>query len=191
MSTKNERQEMLIRLIKENEISTQEELTALMKEKGFPITQATCSRDIKDLGIIKVTVSGQTTKYAVLDRTGEIAPGRLLAVFSNSLLSCSSAMNLVVVRTLPGMAQAALGVQPALDGQVNFEVRVNNNVPSSRINKWQIRFGQAATIRTNNGKLYTDLRVLGVNISKDEDFFTISIGAKAPTIINEIERRTR
>ena len=107
MSTKNERQEMLIRLIKENEISTQEELTALMKEKGFPITQATCSRDIKDLGIIKVTVSGQTTKYAVLDRTGEIAPGRLLAVFSNSLLSRSSAMNLVVVRTLPGMAQAA------------------------------------------------------------------------------------
>lgn len=107
MSTKNERQEMLIRLIKENDISTQEELTALMKAKGFPITQATCSRDIKDLGIIKVTVSGQVTKYAVLDRTGEIAPGRLLAVFSNSLLSCTSAMNLVVVRTLPGMAQAA------------------------------------------------------------------------------------
>ena len=107
MSTKNERQEMIIRLIKENDISTQEELTSLMKEHGFQVTQATCSRDIKDLGIIKVTVPGQMTKYAVLDRTGDIAPGRLLAVFSNSLLSCSSAMNLVVVRTLPGMAQAA------------------------------------------------------------------------------------
>lgn len=102
----------------------------------------------------------------------------------------STRSNLKEMQT-QGMAQVALGVQPVLDGQVNFEVRVNNNVPSSRINKWQIRFGQAATIRTNNGKLYTDLRVLGVNISKDEDFFTISIGAKAPTIINEIERRTR
>lgn len=107
MSTKNERQEMIIRLIKENNISTQEELTSLMKAHGFQVTQATCSRDIKDLGIIKVTVPGQNTKYAVLDRTGDIAPGRLLAVFSNSLLSCKSAMNLVVVRTLPGMAQAA------------------------------------------------------------------------------------
>ncbi|MCR5803419.1 MAG: arginine repressor [Clostridia bacterium] len=107
MSTKNDRQEAIIRLIKENDISTQDELTALMKKNGFKVTQATCSRDIKDLGIIKVTGPGQTTKYAVLDRTGDIAPGRLLAVFSNSLLSCECAMNLVVVRTLPGMANAA------------------------------------------------------------------------------------
>lgn len=107
MSTKNERQEAIIKLIKENDISTQDELTNLMRERGFQVTQATCSRDIKDLGIIKVTVPGQNTKYAVLDRTGDIAPGRLLAVFANSLLSCESAMNLVVVRTLPGMAQAA------------------------------------------------------------------------------------
>ena len=107
MSTKNDRQEAIIRLIRENDISTQDELTALMKKNGFKVTQATCSRDIKDLGIIKVTGPGQTTKYAVLDRTGDIAPGRLLAVFSNSLLSCECAMNLVVVRTLPGMANAA------------------------------------------------------------------------------------
>ena len=107
MSTKNERQEAIIKLIKENDISTQDELTNLMRERGFQVTQATCSRDIKDLGIIKVTVPGQNTKYAVLDRTGDIAPGRLLAVFANSLLSCESAMNLDVVRTLPGMAQAA------------------------------------------------------------------------------------
>lgn len=107
MSTKNDRQEAIIRLIRENDISTQDELTALMKKNGFKVTQATCSRDIKDLGIIKVTGPGQTTKYAVLDRTGDIAPGRLLAVFANSLLSCECAMNLVVVRTLPGMANAA------------------------------------------------------------------------------------
>ena len=106
MSTKNDRQEAMIRLIKDYEISTQDELTRRMTELGFKVTQATCSRDIKDLGIIKVTSASGSTKYAVLDRTGDIAPGRLLSVFSNALLSCSSAMNLVVIRTLPGMAQA-------------------------------------------------------------------------------------
>ncbi len=104
---KNDRQEMIIKLIRENDISTQEELTAMMKAKGYSVTQATCSRDIKELGIIKITLPNQGTKYAFMERTGDIAPGRLLAVFSNSLLSWKSAMNLVVIRTLPGMAQAA------------------------------------------------------------------------------------
>ncbi|MCQ2482410.1 MAG: arginine repressor [Clostridia bacterium] len=104
---KNERQELIIKLIKENVITTQEELTNMVNSNGYQITQATCSRDIKELGIIKVAVPNQGTKYAVLERTGDVAPGRLLAVFSNSVLSCSPAMNIVVIKTLPGMAQAA------------------------------------------------------------------------------------
>lgn len=104
---KNDRQEMIIKLIKENDISTQDELTALMKKNGYTVTQATCSRDIKELGIIKVTLPNQGTKYAVLDRTGDVAPGRLLSVFANCIISSKSAMNIVVVKTLPGMAQAA------------------------------------------------------------------------------------
>lgn len=106
-TAKNDRQEMIIKLVKEHEISTQDELTSLMKANGYAITQATCSRDIKELGIIKVTLPNQASKYAVLDRTGDIAPGRLLNVFANSLISCKSAMNMVVIKTLPGMAQAA------------------------------------------------------------------------------------
>ena len=106
-TAKNDRQEMIIKLIKEHDISTQDELTSRMKDSGFTVTQATCSRDIKELGIIKVTLPNGMSKYAVLDRTGDIAPGRLLNVFSNSLISCKSAMNMVVIKTLPGMAQAA------------------------------------------------------------------------------------
>ena len=98
---------MIIKLIKEHDISTQEELTAKVKAAGFEATQATCSRDIKELGIIKITMPDKTTKYAVLDRTGDVAPGRLLAVFANSLISVQSAMNMLVIKTLPGMAQAA------------------------------------------------------------------------------------
>ena len=84
---KNARQELILRLIREKDISTQEDLTRLVREAGFEATQATCSRDIKELGIIKITLPNKTTKYAVLDRTGDVAPGRLLAVFSNSLVS--------------------------------------------------------------------------------------------------------
>ena len=106
-TAKNARQEMIIKLIKEHDISTQEELTAKVKAAGFEATQATCSRDIKELGIIKITMPDKTTKYAVLDRTGDVAPGRLLAVFANSLISVQSAMNMLVIKTLPGVAQAA------------------------------------------------------------------------------------
>ena len=106
-TAKNSRQEVILKLIRENDIATQEELTALVKGSGINTTQATVSRDIKDLGIIKVTLPNKSTKYAVLDRTGDSAPGRLLAVFSNSVRTIETAMNIVVIKTLPGMAQAA------------------------------------------------------------------------------------
>ncbi|MBR2523241.1 MAG: arginine repressor [Clostridiales bacterium] len=106
-TAKNSRQEMIIKLIRDKDISTQEELTALVRKSGIDTTQATVSRDIKDLGIIKVTLPNKSTKYAILDRTGDTAPGRLLAVFANSVITVESAMNIVVIKTLPGMAQAA------------------------------------------------------------------------------------
>lgn len=106
-TAKNSRQEIILKLIRENDIATQEELTAMVKASGINTTQATVSRDIKDLGIIKVTLPNKSTKYAVLDRTGDSAPGRLLAVFSNSVRTIETAMNIVVIKTLPGMAQAA------------------------------------------------------------------------------------
>lgn len=104
---KNERQEAMLRLVRAKEISTQEELARELEAEGWQVTQATVSRDIKDLGIIKVTLPSGGTKYSVLDRTGDVAPGRLLSVFSHCVLSSEVAMNLVVVKTLPGMANAA------------------------------------------------------------------------------------
>ena len=104
---KNDRQEAMLRLVRAKEISTQEELARELEAEGWQVTQATVSRDIKDLGIIKVTLPSGGTKYSVLDRTGDVAPGRLLSVFSHCVLSSDVAMNLVVVKTLPGMANAA------------------------------------------------------------------------------------
>ena len=101
------RQNKILELISTTVVETQEQLCQLLKDAGYDVTQATVSRDIKELGIIKVILPNNQSKYAVLDKTGDIAPGRLLSVFSNTLLSCTNAMNLVVITTLPGMAQAA------------------------------------------------------------------------------------
>lgn len=104
--TKHERQARLLALIGATEIGTQEELVAGLVAQGLAVTQATVSRDIKELGIIKVMAASGAQKYVPLDRTGEVSPGRLLKVFSEAAVSCDSALNTVVMRTLPGMAQA-------------------------------------------------------------------------------------
>jgi len=104
---KNPRQEKILEIVQSRDVTTQEELTRLVREAGFEATQATCSRDIKKLGIIKITLPGGNTKYVALERSGDVTPGRLLSVFTNSLISVNDAMNIVVIKTLPGMAQAA------------------------------------------------------------------------------------
>lgn len=104
---KNDRQESILRLIRTTDISTQEELVRELEAQGLVVTQATVSRDIKDLGIVKVALPSDNVKYSVLDRTGDVAPGRLLSVFSQSIINCEYAMNLIVIKTFPGMAQAA------------------------------------------------------------------------------------
>jgi transcriptional regulator of arginine metabolism len=104
--TKHERQSRLLALIESQAISTQEELVEALVSSGLAVTQATVSRDIKELGIVKVTVGGGSQKYVPMDRTGEVSAGRLRKVFAEAAVSCDSAGNTVVVRTLQGMAQA-------------------------------------------------------------------------------------
>ena len=104
---KSDRQEAILRLIRDSEIATQEDLVNQLTENGLQITQATISRDIKELGIIKTISGSGISKYSVLGHTGDIAPRRLLYVFSQSVISCQQAGNLVVIKTLPGMAQGA------------------------------------------------------------------------------------
>lgn len=111
---KNDRQEAILNLIRENEISTQDDLVNELRKQGWPVTQATISRDIKDLGIIKVIATNGSSRYSVLDYTGDVAPGRLLTVFSHSVVSCNLAGNLVVLKTLPGMAQGAASALDSL-----------------------------------------------------------------------------
>lgn len=104
--SKNERQARLLQIIRNNHISTQEELADLMIGSGMKVTQATISRDIKELGIIKVTNAHGLQKYILMERSGEVVSLRLMKVFAEAVVHIDLAMNLVVLHTLPGMAQA-------------------------------------------------------------------------------------
>jgi transcriptional regulator of arginine metabolism len=104
--SKSERQSRLLQLIREKEIGTQEDLVAGLNETGLEVTQATISRDIKELGLIKVTVGSGLQKYVPMERSGEIVSGRLMKVFSEAVIQVDAAMNLVIIKSLPGMAQA-------------------------------------------------------------------------------------
>jgi transcriptional regulator of arginine metabolism len=96
----------LLQVIREKVIATQDELATSLNDAGMEVTQATISRDIKELGIIKVTTAAGDQKYIPMERSGEVASGRLMKVFAEAVIQIEVAMNLVIIKTLPGMAQA-------------------------------------------------------------------------------------
>lgn len=105
---KYERHSQILRIIKENVIQTQEELAKKLNETGIYATQATISRDIRELRLIKVSSGGDTYKYATA--AGESSfniESRLKTVFAESVVNVNNAKNIIVINTLAGMAQAA------------------------------------------------------------------------------------
>ena len=101
------RQLKIIEIIENNLIETQEELAQALKDAGFPVTQATISRDIKELKLIKVSSHDGIQHYAPLKDIGTIYNERVTAVFKESVLTIDYVENTIVLRTLPAMAQAA------------------------------------------------------------------------------------
>ncbi len=99
------RQRIMLDLIENYEIETQEELADYLLERGIEITQATISRDIKELRLVKVLTSGGKYKYATMDSQYEGINERLIKVFKSSVLSVDKAENIIVIKTLPGAAQ--------------------------------------------------------------------------------------
>lgn len=105
---KFQRQAAIIDLISNYEIDTQEELTARLREKGFNSTQATVSRDIKELRLIKIASSNGGYRYSVAESEQDsgFAP-RMRNIFRECVIKVDVAQNLVVLKTLTGMANAA------------------------------------------------------------------------------------
>lgn len=105
---KSKRQTMLLKLIEKNDISTQSELTEYLNKEGFNATQATVSRDIKELRLVKAVGTNGKSKYVVShSATDSGFSERLLSIFRESVLSYDNAQNIVVIKTMPGLASAA------------------------------------------------------------------------------------
>ncbi len=102
---KNDRQQKITELISTYNISTQTELTNRLIEAGFDVTQATISRDLQEMRVIKTMLSDGTYKYTASG--GEIKINdKLQTVFEQCLISVDYAINIVVLKTMSGAAQA-------------------------------------------------------------------------------------
>ncbi|MFO7636268.1 MAG: arginine repressor [Clostridia bacterium] len=104
---KHKRHLRILEIIEKWDIQTQEELAEMLHASGFEVTQATVSRDIKDLRLVKITGEKGETKYMAQKETKHLISERLMTVLKQSFISSDCAGNILVIKTLPGMAQAA------------------------------------------------------------------------------------
>lgn len=104
---KKKRHEAIIRLIEQNSLSTQSELLDKLHEEGFDTTQATISRDIKDLRLIKKVDEMGRSRYAVDNGDSGELVGKYRSIFSHSVISADFAGNTLCIKCYTGMAQAA------------------------------------------------------------------------------------
>ncbi len=109
---KNIRQSKIIELINNYEIETQEELAAKLNEDGFNTTQATVSRDIKELKLSKVLTPNGRQKYALLHKDDNQLNEKYIRILKDGYMNMDMAQNILVIKTVPGMAMA---VAAALD----------------------------------------------------------------------------
>ena len=109
---KSERQKKIIEIICSNEIDTQEELVEILKNTGYDVTQATISRDIRALGLIKVAGETKRQKYAIPDKIDPTSDGKYITLLRDAVKSFDYAENIIVIKTVSGMAMA---VAAALD----------------------------------------------------------------------------
>lgn len=112
---KNKRFEVILSCIEQNDIETQEELVRHLRDAGLHVAQATISRDIKELGLIKVSLPNGRYKYALPPSLVEKdVSEKMHLVFQQSIISVDSAINTIVIKTISGMAQAAACAVDAL-----------------------------------------------------------------------------
>lgn len=112
---KKKRQSVILQIIATIDVSTQNQLIEELDKVGIISTQATVSRDIKELHLIKELTSRGYYRYVVSDKPeAQDNSIRLKAIFKESVTSYASAMNLVVIKTLPGLAPAACSAIDAM-----------------------------------------------------------------------------
>ena len=103
---KTKRQSKILELIRKNNIETQEELLAYLLDAGFTVTQATVSRDIREMKLTKISMEGGGQKYAALNEKAENLSEKYVRVLRDGFVSMDVAQNILVIKTVSGMAGA-------------------------------------------------------------------------------------
>ena len=111
---KSKRQNKIIEIISKKDVETQEDLVRLLLQAGFQVTQATISRDIKELHLIKIQADSGIYTYSVNDKKDQNDMNVLFRIFKDTVMSIEAAGNIVVIKTLTGSANAAAEVVDGL-----------------------------------------------------------------------------
>ena len=111
---KTARHDMILDIIEKEPIETQDDLAEALKKRNFKVTQATVSRDIKELRLIKVLTDDGRYRYAVADRASSGLIERFIKMFSQSVLSVEYNESIIVIKTLSGSANVAAEAIDAL-----------------------------------------------------------------------------
>ena len=112
---KSQRHCKIIELITKNNIETQEELADTLNQAGFNVTQATVSRDIRELKLTKMSVNGERQKYVVLQSKETQMNEKYIRVLNDGFVSMDMAQNILVIKTVPGMAMAVAAALDAMN----------------------------------------------------------------------------
>lgn len=111
---KYNRHAKILDIVDSYEIETQDDLADKLREVGMDVTQATISRDIKELRLVKVLTTGGRYRYSAIHSDSGNLNDRLLIIIKEAFVSCDYANNILVIKTLPGMAQAVAATMDAL-----------------------------------------------------------------------------
>lgn len=111
---KNRRHAKILELIKEYDLETQDELLRHLREAGFDVTQATVSRDIKELRLVKILSADGRHKYSTGSENTNAMSAKFYSLFTDSALSVDSAQNMLVIKCMNGMAQAVCASMDAM-----------------------------------------------------------------------------
>lgn len=112
---KVKRHAKILEIIRKCDVDTQEELCDRLNEAGYKVTQATVSRDIRELKLTKVSLSDGRQKYTSLADSGNELGEKYIRIFKEGVVSMDMAQNILVIKTVSGMAMAVAAALDAMD----------------------------------------------------------------------------
>jgi len=148
------RHSKILEIIENNDVETQEELAGLLKKDGFNVTQATISRDIREMKLTKVLNEKGKQKYSAITGNDEGLSERLIRVFRDAVVKFDYAQNIIVIKTLDGMGMAvAVAIDNLKSGDIIGSIAGDDTVMCvARTHNQAVEFVQKLSHIIENGK---------------------------------------